>query len=146
MHAYQTDIDQCKTWKVELLNYANSLQDLIRAVNGKTVEQMGDEAVKAAEETVSFEEKITIEEKKEYTFDDEKKEAVKELSEVNEFAGKLLSVINEARKKGWYRLELGYLKVNDDGLVIDRRIVNTKEIIFRTGERVWHLTTPPVQW
>lgn len=140
MHSYQLDLDECKTWKIELLNYANSLRDLIRAVNGKTVEEMGDEAVKAAEDLADFDKKT------EHDYDEEKREALKQLREVNTFAEKLIAVINVAREKGWYRLELGYLKVNDDGVVIDRRIVNPKKIIFKTGERVWELTSPNIQW
>ena len=139
-HFYQSDLDECKTWKVELLNYANSLQELIQAINCQTVEQMGDEVVNAAEDLANFDNKTNTD------YDEEKREALKELREVNIFADKLLSVINEAREKGWYRLELGYLKVNDDGMVIDRRIVNTKKIIFKTGERAWHLTEEPRQW
>ena len=140
MHSFQSDLDECKTWKVELLNYANSLQELIQAINCQTVEQMGDEVVNAAEDLANFDNKTNTD------YDEEKREALKELREVNIFADKLLSVINEAREKGWYRLELGYLKVNDDGMVIDRRIVNTKKIIFKTGERAWHLTEEPRQW
>ena len=101
---------------------------------------MGDEVVSAAEDLANFDNKTNTD------YDEEKREALKELREVNIFADKLLSVINEAREKGWYRLELGYLKVNDDGMVIDRRIVNTKKIIFKTGERAWHLTAEPRQW
>lgn len=140
MHAYQTDLDQCKTWKVELLNYANSLQDLIRAVNGKSVEEIGDEVVKAVEELADFDKNSNPD------YDEEKKEALKQLREVNVFADKLLSVINEARDKGWYRIELGYLKVNKEGLVGDGRIINTREMLSKTGERIWHLIAPPVQW
>ena len=139
-HAYQSDLDQCKTWKVELLNYANSLQDLIRAVNGKTVEQMGDDAVKAAEDLANFDNNTNTD------YDDDKKYALKELREVNIFADNLSKVISEAIDKGWYRIELGYLKVKVDGTVIDRRIANPKKIIFETGERVWQLISPPRQW
>lgn len=140
MHSYQTDLDECKTWKVQLLNYANSLQDLIRAVNGKSVEQMGDEVVKAVEEITDFDNKAN------YDYDEEKKEALKQLREVNVFAGNLVAVINEGREKGWYRIELGYLKVNKEGLVGDGRIINTREILQKTGERIWHLISPDHQW
>ena len=137
---HQSDIEECKTWKVELLNYANSLQDLIRAVKGKSVEELGDEAVKAVEELADFDKKMNSD------YDEEKREALKELREVNVFADKLLYVINEARDKGWYRIELGYLKVNKEGLVGDGRIINTREIIFKTGERIWHIIAPAKEW
>lgn len=140
LHSYQSDLDYCKTWKVQLLNYANSLQDLIRAVKGKSVEELGDEAVKAVEELSDFDKKTNSD------YDEEKREALKQLREVNVFADRLLSVINEAREKGWYRIELGYLKVNKEGLVGDGRIINTREIIFKTGERIWHLIAPARQW
>ena len=139
-HAYQSDLDECKTWKVQLLNYANSLQDLIRAVKGKSVEELGDEVVKAVEEITDFDEKTNQD------YDEEKKEALKQLREVNVFADRLLSVINEARDKGWYRIELGYLKVNKEGLVGDGRIINTRDMVFKTGERIWHLIAPATQW
>ena len=139
-HAYQSDLDECKTWKVQLLNYANSLQDLIRAVKGKSVEELGDEVVKAVEELADFDKKTNSD------YDEEKREALKELREVNVFADRLLSVINEAREKGWYRIELGYLKVNKEGLVGDGRIINTREIIFKTGERIWHIIAPAKEW
>lgn len=140
MHAYQSDLDECKTWKVQLLNYANSLQDLIRAVNGKSVEEMGDEVVKSVEELADFDKKTNSD------YDEEKREALKQLREVNVFADKLLSVINEARDKGWYRIELGYLKVNKEGLVGDGRIINTRDMVSKTGERIWHLIAPPTPW
>ena len=139
-HAYQSDLDECKTWKVQLLNYANSLQDLIRAVKGKSVEELGDEVVKTVEELADFDKKTNSD------YDEEKREALKELREVNVFADRLLSVINEAREKGWYRIELGYLKVNKEGLVGDGRIINTREIIFKTGERIWHIIAPAKEW
>ena len=139
-HAYQSDLDECKTWKVQLLNYANSLQDLIRAVKGNSVEELGDEVVKAVEELADFDKKTNSD------YDEEKREALKELREVNVFADRLLSVINEAREKGWYRIELGYLKVNKEGLVGDGRIINTREIIFKTGERIWHIIAPAKEW
>ncbi len=139
-HAYQSDLDECKTWKVQLLNYANSLQDLIRAVKGKSVEELGDEVVKTVEEITDFDKKTNSD------YDEEKREALKELREVNVFADRLLSVINEAREKGWYRIELGYLKVNKEGLVGDGRIINTREIIFKTGERIWHIIAPAKEW
>lgn len=140
MHSYQSDLDECKTWKVNLLNYANSLQDLIRAVTGKSVEEIGDEVVKAVEELADLDNKSNND------YDEEKREALKQLREVNVFAAKLLSVINEAREKGWYRIELGYLKVNKEGLVGDGRIINTRDMIFKTGERIWNLIAPATQW
>jgi hypothetical protein len=139
-HAYQSDLDECKTWKVQLLNYANSLQDLIRAVKGKSVEELGDEVVKAVKEITDFDKKTNSD------YDEEKREALKELREVNVFADKLLSVINEAREKGWYRIELGYLKVNKEGLVGDGRIINTRDMVFKTGERIWHIIAPAKEW
>ena len=139
-HAYQSDLDECKTWKVQLLNYANSLQDLIRAVKGKSVEELGDEVVKTVEEITDFDKKTNSD------YDEDKREALKELREVNVFADKLLSVINEAREKGWYRIELGYLKVNKEGLVGDGRIVNTRDMVFKTGERIWHIIAPAKEW
>lgn len=130
---YQSYIEECKTWKVELLNYANSLRDIIRVVNGKTLEQMSDEAVSAAEELAKADEKSNAD------YPDEKREVLKQLRETNLFADKLLSVIDTARKNGWYRIELGYLKVNENGVVLDRRIANTKAIAFKTDERAWKL-------
>lgn len=131
---YQSYIDECKTWNVELLNYANSLRDLIRAVNGKTVEEMGDEAVSAAEDLAKADEKSNAD------YPDDKREALKQLRETNLFAVKLLDVIDAARKNGWYRIELGYLKVNENGVVLDGRIANTRAIASKTGERAWNLT------
>lgn len=139
-HTYQSDLDQCNTWKVELLNYANSLQDVIRAVNNKSVEQLGDDAVKAAEDLANFDRNTNTD----YT--DDKRDALKVLREVNIFADNLMKVIDTARENGWYRIELGYLKVDKDGVVIDRRIANPKKIIFKTGERIWKLITPATQW
>lgn len=131
---YQSYIDECKTWNVELLNYANSLRDLIRAVNGKTVEEIGDEAVSAAEDLAKADEKSNAD------YSEDKREALKQLRETNLFAVKLLDIIDAARKNGWYRLDLGYLKVNENGVVLDGRIANTRAIAFKTGERAWNLT------
>lgn len=131
---YQSYIDECKTWNVELLNYANSLRDLVRAVDGKTVEELGDEAVKAAEDLAKADEKSNAD------YPDDKREALKQLRETNLFAVKLLDVIDAARKNGWYRIELGYLKVNENGVVLDGRIANTRAIAFKTDERAWNLT------
>ena len=131
---HQSDIEECKTWKVELLNYANSLRDIIRAVNGKTVEEFGDEVVKAAEDLAKTYSKSNSD------YPDDKREALKQLRETNLFAVKLIEVIDTARKNGWYRIELGYLKVDGNGLVLDGRIDNTKDIAFKTGERAWNLT------
>ena len=137
---HQSDIEECKTWKVELLNYANSLRDIIRAVNGKTVEEFGDEVVKAAEDLAKTYSKSNSD------YPDDKREALKQLRETNLFAVKLIEVIDTARKNGWYRIELGYLKVNKEGLVGDGRIINTREIIFKTGERIWHIIAPAKEW
>lgn len=131
---YQSDIEECKSWKVELLNYANSLRDIIRAVNCKTVEEFGDEAVKAAEDLAKTYSKSNSD------YPDDKREALKQLRETNLFAVKLIEVIDTARKNGWYRIELGYLKVDGNGVVLDGRIANTKDIAFKTGERAWNLT------
>jgi hypothetical protein len=132
---YQSDIDDCKTWKVELLDYANSLRDIIRAVDGKTVEEFGDEAVNAAEDLAKADSKSNND------YPDDKREALKQLRETYLFAVNLLDVIDTARKNGWYRIELGYLKVNENGVVLDGRIANTKAIASKTGERAWKLTS-----
>lgn len=132
---YQTDIDECKKWMAELLDYANSLRDIIRVVNGKTVEQMSYEAVKAAEDLAEADEKSNTE------HPEAEREALKQLRETNIFADKLLDVIDTARKNGWYRIELGYLKVNENGILLDRRIANTKAIASKTGERALKLTS-----
>ena len=42
--------------------------------------------------------------------------------------------------------ELGYLKVNKEGLVGDGRIINTRDMVFKTGERIWHLIAPATHW
>lgn len=139
-HAFQTDLDDCKTWKEQLVGYASSLQDLIRAVDGKTLDQMSEEVMKSVEDLANFDNKTNKD------YDEDKREALKQLREVNIFADRLLHVINEAREKGWYRIELGYLKVNKEGLVGDGRIINTREMIFKTGERIWHLIAPNTQW
>lgn len=125
---YQKDLDDCKKWMSELLDYANSLRDIIRAVNGKTVEQIEDEAVRGAEDLADCDDHL---------------EHLKQLRKINIFAVNLLSVIVEAREKGWYRLELGYLKVRDDGVVIDRRMVNTKKIVLESGERIYNNLVAP---
>lgn len=133
---YQSDLDECETWKVQLLNYANGLRDIIRAVNGKTVEGLGDEAVKAAEELAMVDSKSNTD----YT--DDKREALKQLRETNLFADKLLDVIDTARKNGWYRIELGYLRVDENGVVLDGRIANTRAIVSKTEDRLWQIAKP----
>ena len=119
--------------------YAKVVEKMDRD-HAQAVEEMKKEHVKAVEEITDFDEKTNQD------YDEEKKEALKQLREVNVFADKLLSVINEARDKGWYRIELGYLKVNKEGLVGDGRIINTRDMVFKTGERIWHLIAPATQW
>lgn len=133
---YQKDLDDCKKWTAELFDYANSLRDIIRAVNGKTVEQILEDAARESEALADSDVRSS------FDYTEDKREALKTLRVTNIFAVSLLDLINELRGNGWYRLELGYLRVNDDGAVVDRRIANTRAIVFKTGERVSNLAKP----
>lgn len=135
-NSYQKDLDDCKAWMTELFDYANSLRDIIRAVNGKTVEQILEDAARAAEDLADLLPISSVD------CPEDKREAIKHLRVTKVFADSLLRLINEIRENGWYRLELGYLRVNENGVVVDRRIANTRAIVFKTDERVSNLAKP----
>lgn len=129
-NSYQKDLDDCKAWMAELFDYANSLRDIIRAVNGKTVEQILEDAARESEDLADLLPISSIDRH------EDKREAIKHLRVTKVFADSLLRLINEIRENGWYRLDLGYLRVNENGVVIDRRIVNTKSVISKTEDRL----------